>query len=160
MCTKKFDMIHSFWGKELDWLKLVILGRFLPFYSPKNQENQNFEKIKKKIKKPAGDIIILHRSAICNNHMMHGSWDTQCNWQNFLPFWTIFCPFTTVTTRKIKILKKRKYPGDIITLHKSTENHDHTLHFSWNTMHDRCNFYFHFGLVFALLPSPLTTQKI
>ena len=92
--------------------------------------------------------------------MMNGSWDTQCNWQNFLPFWTIFCPFTPVTTRKIKILKKRKYPGDIITLHKSTENHDHTLHFSWNTMHDRCNFYFHFGLVFALLPSPLTTQKI
>ena len=142
---------------------LTEIGNFRLFFAlllPQKPRKSKFWKNKKKIKKPAGDIIILHRSAICNNHMMHGSWDTQCNWQNFLPFWTIFCPFTPVTTRKIKILKKRKYPGDIITLHKSTENHDHTLHFSWNTMHDRCNFYFHFGLVFALLPSPLTTQKI
>ena len=34
----------------------VILGHFLSFYSPKNQENQNFEKMKK----ASGDVIILH----------------------------------------------------------------------------------------------------
>ena len=48
-------MIYSSWGVERDGLKMVILDHFLPFYSPKNPKNQNFEK-KKKI---AGDIIIL-----------------------------------------------------------------------------------------------------
>ena len=32
----------------------------------------------------------------------------ECNGQNFLSFWTILCPFTSLTTRKIKILKKWK----------------------------------------------------
>ena len=36
------------------------------------------------------------------------SWDMKYNGQNFLSFWTIFCPFTSLTTWKIKILKKSK----------------------------------------------------
>ena len=36
----------------------VILNHFLPFYSPNNPKNQNFEKMKKL----PGDIIILHKS--------------------------------------------------------------------------------------------------
>lgn len=42
LCTKYFDV----WSKVLryDGLKLVILGHSLPFYSPKNQNNLNFEK--------------------------------------------------------------------------------------------------------------------
>ena len=36
---------------------------------PKNPENQNFEKIKK----TPGDIIILHKCTINDNHMMYGS---------------------------------------------------------------------------------------
>ena len=28
--------------------------------------------------------------------------------QNFGSFWTIFCPFTSITTQKIKFFKKRK----------------------------------------------------
>ena len=52
------------------------------------------QKIKKKLKmeKTPEDIII---------HMMYGSSDMECNGQNFLSFWTIFCPFTPLTTRKI-----------------------------------------------------------
>ena len=38
--------------------------------------------------------------------MMYGSWDMKCNRQNSL--WTIFCPFTLLTTQKIKILKNWK----------------------------------------------------
>ena len=38
------DMICSVWNLQRDRLKLVILGHFLPFYSPKNPKNQNFEK--------------------------------------------------------------------------------------------------------------------
>ena len=52
-------------------LKLVILGHFLLFYSPKNPQNQNFEKMKK----IAGDII-LHMYNKNHNHMMSGSGDT------------------------------------------------------------------------------------
>ena len=75
----------------------VILDYFFHFYPPNNPENQNFEKIKKLLR----DIIILHRCNINDNHMMYDSWDTKCNWQNFLSFWTIFCPFTHQTTQKI-----------------------------------------------------------
>ena len=47
----------------------VILDHFLPFYPPNNPKNQNFEKMKK----TPGDIIILHKCTINDNHMMYGS---------------------------------------------------------------------------------------
>ena len=37
---------------------LVILDHFLPFYSPSNPKNQNFEKLKKT---PGGIIIVYHK---------------------------------------------------------------------------------------------------
>ena len=40
-------MIYSFRDIERVGLKLVILCHFLPFYSPKNLKNQDFEKWKK-----------------------------------------------------------------------------------------------------------------
>ena len=79
----------------------AILDCFLPFYLPNHPKNQNL----KKIKKTTGDII-LHMCTINDNHIMYGSWDIECDGQNSLSFWTIFCPFTTLTTQKIKILKK------------------------------------------------------
>ena len=72
--------------------------------SPNNPKNQNFEKMKKL----PGDIITLHMCTINNNHMMYGSWDMEHGRQNFLSFSTIFCTFTPLITRKIKILKKQK----------------------------------------------------
>ena len=50
--------------------------------------------------------------------------------------------------------KMKKTPGDIIILHQYTKNHDHMLHCSWDTMHDRCNFYFSFWAIFHPLPPP------
>ena len=47
-----------------------------------------------------GDIILLH---ICTKNK-----DMECDRQNCLLFWAIFCPFTSKTTRKIKILEKWK----------------------------------------------------
>ena len=95
--------------------------------SPKNQKNQNFEK-KKKI---AGDTIILHTCVpqmmiiwcmvpeimiygslqMCtknHNHMMYASYNMECNTHSSLSFWTIFWPFTPLTTQKIIIFKKWK----------------------------------------------------
>ena len=81
-----------------------ILYHFLTFYPLNNLKNQNFDKMKK----TPGDIIILHTCTINDNHMMYGSWDMKCEEHNFLSFWTIFCPFTSLTTLQIKILKKCK----------------------------------------------------
>ena len=92
-----------FWWREF----FVILGHFLPFDPPNNPKNQNFEKMKKKQKqtKP-GDISILHLYSTNDDHMIYCSSEMRCNWQNFLSVWTIFCPFTPLTTQKIKTLKK------------------------------------------------------
>ena len=70
------------------------------------------------LKKTPGDIIILHICTINDNHMMYGSWDMECNRQNFLSFWTIFCPFTPLWTQKIKILKKWKKYLKILSFYK------------------------------------------
>ena len=45
---------------------------------------------------------------INENHMMYGSIDMDHDRPNFLSFWAIFCPFTPLTTLKIKILKNEK----------------------------------------------------
>ena len=44
-------------------------GQFIVFLPSKNLKNQNFEKMEKL----PGDIIIIHRCNINDNHMMHGS---------------------------------------------------------------------------------------
>ena len=148
ICTiNNSHMMYGSWDTQCNrQIFFVILDHFLPFYPHNIPEHQNFEKIKK----PPGDIIILHscnindnhiilrRCNINNNHIMYGSWDTKrdkifCHfgiylplallppknlkktpgthvyhkwqsydvwflrywaWQNFLSFWTIFCPFT------------------------------------------------------------------
>ena len=83
----------------------VVLGYFLPFHPINNPKNKNF----KKWKKTTGDIIILLKCTINDNHMMYGSWDIKHNKQNFfLSFWAIFSPLTSLTTQKMKILKKMK----------------------------------------------------
>ena len=48
-------------------------------------------------------------------------------------------PFNSLTTQKIKILKKwrkKKNPGDII-LHKFTKNYDQMMYGSWGMVCDR-----------------------
>ena len=81
---------------------LVILGHFLPFDPPNNPKIQSF----RKMKITPGDMIILHLCTKNDDHMMYG--DMECDRQNFPLFWTIFCPFTSLKTQKIKILKKWK----------------------------------------------------
>ena len=62
-------------------------------------------KVLKKMKKTPEDIIILHLHNTNDDHMMYSSWDKEHSRQNFLSFWTIFCPFTPPTTSKTKIWK-------------------------------------------------------
>ena len=111
-----------YWNMEYEGQNFLSFWTvFCPFTSPlfNNPKNQNFVKIEK----PRGYIIILHRCDLNENHMMYGFWNTECDRQKFLSFWTIFWTFTTLTTQKIKILKKMKQPsGDVITLHMCTVN--------------------------------------
>ena len=98
-----------------------------------------------------GDIIILHMCTINDNNMRYGSWDIKCNRQNFLSFWTIFCPFQNFE-------KMKKTPRDIIILHKCNINGNHIMYGSQNMKCDREHF-FSFWTVFCCF-TPLTTQKI
>ena len=52
--------------------------------------------------------------------MIYGSWNIKCDRQKFLSFWAIFCPFSPLPTQRVKILKLKKIPGDIIILHICT----------------------------------------
>ena len=76
----------------------VLLGHFLPFYPPKNPENQTFEKMKNSYE----DVIILY---MCTKNRII--------WCMLPEIWvqhTIFChfgsfswPFTPLLATKIKI---------------------------------------------------------
>ena len=119
-----------------------------------NPKNQNFEKMKKLPRY----IIILHRCAINDNHMMYNSWDMKPDGHNFLSFWTIFCPFTPLTTWKIKILKKWKKSLEILSLYTSLPYDNHMMYGYWDMEHGRQNF-LSFCTIFCTF-TPLKTWKI
>ena len=78
----------------------------------------------------------------------------------FCHFGLFFCPFTPLTTQKIRILKNwKKTSGDIIILYKCTKNHDHMLYCSLDMACNRFNCYFSFWAIFCPF-TPLTAQKI
>ena len=117
----------------------VILGHFLLFYHSQPPKNQNFEK--------KWEIFLeilsfyTYMCTINEDHMIYGSWNIRCNRQKFLSFWAIFCPFSPLTTWKIKILKlKKTTTGDIIILHICTKNDNHMMYGSWDMERDRQNF--------------------
>ena len=74
------------------------------------------------------------------DHMIYGSGNIRCDRQKFLSFWAIFCSFSPLTTWKIKILKLKTIPGDIIILHICPINDNHMMHGSWDKEHYRDNF--------------------
>ena len=128
-----------------------IFCHFGPFFTLTpitHPKNQNF--LKKK--KAPRDIIISHMCTINDSHMIYGFWDMECNGQNFLLFWTDFCPFILLTTPKIKILKiMEKLPGDIIILHRCDINDNHMMYGCGDMKHDG-QIFCHFGQFFSLLP--------
>ena len=78
-------------------------GPFLPFYPLTTQ----IIKMKKKRKKnPAWQYYHFTHTHYKLQLYDDSSWDIKRDGQNFLSFWTVFCPFTT--TQKIKILKNWK----------------------------------------------------
>ena len=105
MCTKNYNhMRYGSWdtaetGRMRQAEIFVILDLFLPFY-PSPPKKSSLEQ--------PGDIILLHLCSINEGHVIYDSWNIRHDRQNFLSFWTIICPFTTLTIRKIKVLKNWK----------------------------------------------------
>ena len=134
----------------------VILGHVLPFYTPSNPRNQNFEKMKK----PSQDIMTYHMCTINDSHMMHGSRGMECDQHNFLSFWTVFFPFYPPNNPKNQNFEKmKKTTGDVIILHKCFKNHDYMLYCSLDMTCNGCNHYFSFWATFCPFTSR-TAQKI
>ena len=86
--TNDDQIINGSWDMEWDRQNFLFWAIFCPF-TPLT--TRKIIILKKQKKHP--DTIILHLCTINNNHMMYGSYDTECDWQNFLSFCTIFCPF-------------------------------------------------------------------
>ena len=138
-------VIYGSWNIRCDRQKfLSSWAIFCPFSPLATQKIKIL-----KLKKAPGDIIILHICTINDNHM-HGSWDTEHDGQNCLSFWTIFCPFTPLTTRKIKIFKKWKKHLEFYTSVMKIMIICYTVPEIWRVTD--AIVIFHFGLFFAILP--------
>ena len=121
---------------------------FCPLHSfpPNNQENQNFEKMKE----TPGDIIILHKCTINDNHTVYGSWDMKCTRQN--SFFTLGYPPNSLK-KKIQKNEKKKKCLEIPSFYTSVPKIMiicYTVPEIWYVMD--VNVIFHFGLYFSLLP--------
>ena len=113
MCTiNENNMMYGSWDLRHDkqsFLPFWVIFCCLTFLTTwKIKILKKWKKTKQNNKKPqkTPENIILHLHTTNDDHMMYGYWDLEHDKQNFLSFWTIFCPFTPLTTKKIKILKK------------------------------------------------------
>ena len=76
------------------------------------------------MKKVGGDIIILHMCTKNHNHMMYDCWDTEWDGQNFLSFWAIFCPFSSLKNQNFKIEKNIWRYYHFTHLHHKWQSYD------------------------------------
>ena len=93
-----------------------------------NPENQNFGK--KKWKKMLSYYTYV--CAINKDHVILDSWNIKCDRQKFLSFWTIFYPFSSLATWKIKTFRLKKTTGNTIILYICTINNNHMMYGSWD----------------------------
>ena len=147
------DTIYCSW--DIEQLKLVILGHFLPFYSLETPK-----------------INILENEKLCwRYHHFTRVPKIRIIWCMVSEMWSetdrIFChsglliallpPPMVPENQNFENMKKT--PGDIIILHKCTKNHDHMLYCSLDMAHNGCNCYFSFWANFCPFTF-LTAPKI
>ena len=156
--TKNHDqMLYCSWDTVHDGCNYFLLKANFCTFTPLTAWKM---KLKKKMEKNPGDIIILHKCTKNQDHMLYCSWDMAHHRYNcYFSFWTILYPFTLLTApKKEDFTKMKKTPGDVIILHKCTKNHDYVLYCSWDMVRDRCN-YFSFWANFCPF-TPLTAWKM
>ena len=100
MCTINEDhVMYGSWDIKAQWTEFfVILGHFLPFDSPNNPKNQNYEQLKK-------NNWRYHFKIVYHKWSSYDAWFLRYRVQQaeFLLLWTIFCSLPPLTTQKIKI---------------------------------------------------------
>ena len=111
------------------------------------------------LEKAPGDIIILQVCTIIENHMIYGSCCSMRDRQNFLSFSAISCPFTPLSTQKIKILKKWKIFLEVLSFYTSVSKIMIICYTVSEMVCDGCNFYFSILAIFCPF-TPLTIWKI
>ena len=140
------------------------MGYFLHFYPSNSPKNQNL----KNEKETPGDIAILHKCTKNHDHILHCSWDMACDTCNFyFSFWAIFCYFSpppppTLTAQKITNFQKNS--KNAWRYHHFTQVDQKTWSYAilflryvvWQMQ----LLVFILWLFFALLPLPLTPQKM
>ena len=154
MCTINEDhIICGFWNMRCSRQNSLS---FWAIFCPITSWRQNFGKMKKHLEILSFYACVPYMTIIwC---MVPEIWSVTDNiFCHFGPFFALLPPNNPKNKTFEKV--KKKNPDDVIILHECTKNHDHMLHYSWDTMHDRCNSYFLFWTIFHPF-TPLTTQKI
>ena len=114
------------------------------WWTLKNLKNQTFEKMKK----IAGDIIILHMCTKNHNHMRYSSWDKE--WDKiFLSIWAIFSAPLPNNTENQNFEKLKKSSGEVTILNLWNKKHDQIM-YAYSDM--ECAIFCHLRPFFTLLP--------
>ena len=124
MCTLNYNhMMYSSWDMECDriFCNFRLIFALLLLYWPR----------KSKFRKPENNTWrYYHFTYVYHKWQSYDIWFLRYGVRQteFFCFWTIFCPFTPLTTQKIKILQKwKKTTGDMIILHMCTINNNHVM---------------------------------
>ena len=75
---------------------------------------------------------------------------------NYLPFWTVFCPYDPENQN---FEKMKKIPWDIVILHMYIINDNHMISSSWGMEQDRQNF-LSFWIIFCFYPKKPRKNKL
>ena len=105
------------WDIKCDGQSFLSFWAIFAFWSSYKLQHENFEKLKKKPR----DTILLHLCITNDNHIMYGSWDMECNWQNFLSFWVIFLAFSPTNNLKNQNFEKMKKKKNAWRYHHFTQ---------------------------------------
>ena len=102
-------MMYDSWDMEHDRHNfLSFCTIFCPFTStPSPTLTTQRIKILKKWKKTPGDIIILQKCTINDNHLIYGSWDMKCTRQTFFAIMGHFLSFYSANNENLKKKKKK-----------------------------------------------------
>ena len=152
-------MLHCTWEMVCDRCNYFSFPTIFCPFSPNSLKNENQKK--KKRRKNILEISSFYISVpkiIIRWCTITEIWCERCNC--YFSFWAIFCTFTPLKAKKIKISeKKKKSQGNIIILQMCTKNYDQMMYDSWDAVRDRCNCYFSFWAIFCPF-IPLTARKI
>ena len=90
-------MVYDSWDMEHNRQNFFSFWTIFCTFTPASVTTQRC-----KMKKTPGDIIILHKCTINDNHMIYGSWDMKFTRQNVFVILGHFLPFYHITAQQPK----------------------------------------------------------